>query len=148
MELGLSLLSITVAGITILTVFYHFGQQGQIIKSINDDRLPGRMANMEAKLEILWLAFADQNLSNRPDLANRGSGYKLTEAGKDAVSEIMGLVYQQESNNSNNINRLDQLLLEVPQTVGIDKIKEIAGKHNMRLGELLAVLSIELGIDV
>lgn len=98
-----------------------------------------RLTKMETKFEVVWSIFAEQILTDRPHLASKSSPLRLTEQAREALQEVTQCLKKQV-----NSNLSDQVLYNVPEQVGMPKLRGIAEKHNMTLGELLAVISLEL----
>lgn len=140
-----------VTGILALAgVVYAFGfWRGKVDKQLSDlskANVPERIVKMETKMEVLWTLFTEQTLANCPNLAMRGSAFKLTEDAKNAIEEVKELL--PPSNPGLEKLTSEHMLIDLPNAIGMDNLKGIADKHNMTLGELLSIISLELGIDI
>lgn len=111
----------------------------QTLENYKDAKVLDRVTRMETKFEFVWNVFVEQLLTHRPHLATKSSPLKPTEQGVLALSEVMGCL------QSKSINLTDQVLYDIPQQIGIEKLREISERHEVTLGELLALVSLELG---
>lgn len=142
------IISIVVALVSLAGVLYAFAfWRGKVEKQLSDygkANITDRLARIETKMEVLWMIYSEQILSNRPNLAMRESKFKLTDEALKAVEEVKQILPNPGSEQLVS----EQVLVDLPRQIGLDKLKDIAGRHNMTLGELLAIISVELGIDI
>ena len=145
----ISVISLIVALISLMGVVYGFavwrGRVDKQLSDYSDAHLLDRLCTIETKLETIWQVFMEQVLANLPNLATRSSSYHLTEDAKRAVEEVKGLI---PDINPGCADVAETVLVELPNRIGMDRLREIAEKHQMTMGELLAIISIELGIDL
>ena len=144
------IISIVAALIALAGVLYAFAfWRGKVEKQLSDygkANIPDRLARIETKMEVLWMIYSEQILSNRPNLAMRESKFKLTDEALKAVEEVKQILPEYNPGSGQLVS--EQVLVDLPRQIGLDKLKDIAGRHNMTLGELLAIISVELGIDI
>ena len=140
---GATLASFVMAAISLTGVIYAFAfWRGKVDNQLKGlITMPERMAKMETKLEVIWIAFVDQVLGRNPSLAQRGSAYRLSENAVQAVKEVKSYL---KANNPGIELVAEQVLHDIPHRMGIVKLRMIAEKHDMTLAELLAVLSVDL----
>lgn len=141
----------TIAGLLSLAgVVYAFGfWRGKVDKQLSDLKdahIPKRLDKMEAKQEVLWTVFTEQVLSNRPNLAMKGSQFKLTGEAMKAIEEVNGLIADHNPGATKVTS--EHILCDLPAEIGLENLKDIAERHSMTLGELLAIISVALGIDI
>lgn len=110
----------------------------QIYKDYTEAKVLDRMTRMETQFQFMWDLFVEQLLTHRPHLATKSSPLKPTEKGMLALSEVMGCLH------SKSKNLTDQVLFDIPQQIGIDKLRDISERHEITLAELLALVSLEL----
>lgn len=110
----------------------------QMIEQYKEAKVLDRVTRIETKFEFVWNVFVEQILSQQSHLATRSSPLKPTEKGKLALSEVMGCLHNK------SINLTDQVLYDIPQQLGIDKLQEISERHGVTMAELLALVSLEL----
>jgi len=146
----LAIPSFIIALVALLSVVYAVAYwRAKVDKQLQDyykANILDRLVKSETMLEMLWKLFSEQVLSNRPNLASRGSKFQLEEDGRKAVEDVKALI-DQFTNPGMEI-KAEMVLLDLPRQIGIEKLRRVAVKHSMTLGELLAIVSIELGIDI
>lgn len=138
--------------ISLASIVYAFAfWRGRVDKQLSDlseAKIPERLVKIETKQEVLWTVFSEQILTSRPNLAMRGSKFKLTDDAMKAIEEVKQILPEYNPSSAGNSVSSEQILIDLPKMIGIDNLKEIAGRHSMTLGELLAIISVELGIDI
>jgi len=150
LPLIISVASFIVAFISFMGVVYGFAiWRGGVDKQLSlysEGHLLDRTTSIETKIDVLWQIFTEQTLSNRPDLATRGSSFKLTDDAKMAVEAVKAIIPDINPGFGDGV--AETVLVELPHRIGMDKVKGIAETHGMTLGELLAIISVELGLDL
>lgn len=71
----------------------------------------------------------------------------LTEDALKAIEEVEQILPEYNPGYGTKLTS-EQVLCDLPEKMGLDRLKEIAARHNMTLGELLAIISVQLGIDI
>ncbi len=137
--LSILALIISLAG-ALYSVAYWRGKVDKELKDYSEAKIPDRLTKIESKFELVWAAFTEQVLSDRPHLATHSSPYKLTAQAELATEDVMFCL----DNLENHTTTSDKVLVNLPAKLGIDKLKQIATKHQLTLGELLAVISYKL----
>lgn len=99
----------------------------------------GRLIKLETKFEVVWISFAEQILTERTHLATKSSPLKLTDHARKAMEEVKGCI---SAVNGHLLS--DQVLIDIPHQLGMVKLRQIAEDNNMTLGELFAVISLDL----
>jgi len=139
---------ISLAGVVYAFAFWR-GKVDTQLSDLSKENIGKRLVAIETKQEVMWTVFIEQVLTNRPNLAMRGSAFKLTEDAKKAVEEVQQLLPPHNPGPGTNTKMTsEQVLIDLPKEIGLDNLVAIAGRHKMTLGELLAIISIELGIDI
>lgn len=136
---------ISLAGVIYAFAFWR-GRVDNQLSDLSKANIIGRLAKIEGKQELMWNVFTEQVLTHRPNLATRGSAFKLTDDAMKAIEEVKQIL--PESNPGIEPVTSEHILIELPKQIGLDKLKDIANSHDMTLGELLAIMSVELGIDI
>lgn len=136
---------ISLAGVLYAFAFWR-GKVDRQLSDLSQANLIERLVKIEAKQEVQWTVFTELVLSNRPNLAMRGSKFKLTNDAMKAVEEVKQIL--PDCNPGGGQVTSEQILIDLPRRIGLDNLKAIADRHNMTLGELLAIISIELGVDI
>ncbi len=137
---------IALAGVVYAFAFWRSKVDTQL-SVLSKENIGERLVKIETKQEVMWTAFMEQVLTNRPNLAVRGSAFKLTDDAMKAVGEVQQLLPHNPGTNTTKVNS-EHILIDLPNSIGLDRLKAIAEKHLMTLGELLAIISVELGIDI
>lgn len=145
----LSILAFVTYLITIGALIYKVGKRDQRLDDLCKCNLPDRVLGLEGKQEVLWAAFSDQVLSRRNDLANRGSPYKLTPQAQEAVGEVMGLLAGKGVDiTADHVSVSERVLAMLPKGLGSNELREVAMRHHMTISELMAIISIDLGLEI
>lgn len=148
LEAAIPLISLVTALIALGGVIYGFafkwGRADRQLSDLSRANVVERLIKMETKIEVMWTAFTEQLLANRPHLASKGSRYRLSQEACDAISEVKDSLPDKEDNGLIS----EKVLLEVPYRIGMGRLREIAARHSITIGELLALISVELGIEL
>lgn len=140
MILSIVAILLSIAGV-IYGVAYWRGKVDSELGIYREAKMLERLTKMETKFDFVWSVFVEQLLTERPHLATKQSPLRPTEQGQLALSEIMGCL------DSKSVSLTDQILYDIPQRIGIDKLRDIADRHKVTLAELLALISLELSTN-
>jgi hypothetical protein len=128
----------------IFGIAYWKGRVDGFLKSCTN--LPERTSSLEMKMDVLWALFVDNVLESRPNLANRGSGYKLTPESEEYLKEIQHVIDDVKKEKP-ALSPSDTLTI-VAQRVGMLELQKIAKKNGCTLSEYFSILTIKLGVNV
>ena len=134
---------ISIGGV-LYTIAYWKGKADTTLKNVCD--LPERTKALELKVDVLWSLFVDQVLGGKPALAQRGSGYKLSEKGVACVKEFDEVIEVIKRENGNMTP--SDVMTVVLQRIGLQRVMEVAHKHECTTAEILSLLTIRVGIKV
>ena len=108
--------------------------------------LPEVVSDLKMKMDVIWKLFVEQLLDGKPNLAQRGSGFKLTEEGEKAMEDIAHVIEEIRKERP-NLEASDVLVI-VSQKIGMAELNKIAHKNGHSTREYLAMLTIKLGIEI
>jgi len=124
--------------------FYWKGSVDSLLKRVCV--LPDDVANLKMKMDVIWKLFVEQVLDGKPNLAQRGSGFKLTAEGEEAMVDIAHVIADVKKERP-NLEPSDVLTI-VTQKIGMVELEKIAHKNGHSTREYLAMLTIKLGIEI
>ncbi|MBA7691879.1 hypothetical protein ES703_100434 [subsurface metagenome] len=103
-------------------------------------------AEMWTMTKTLWEIYVVEALHHRPDLAERGSGFKLKKEGEDLIPDHMkALLDRIPQNPSFNNEELATGYLVV-KYIGLDAIGKMAEEVQLSTQEAIAILSCYLDV--
>jgi hypothetical protein len=148
LDIPVSIISSIVGLISIGGVLYTIAYwKGKTDKTLTDVcSLPARTSSLETKMDILWALFVDNILEKRPNLAKRGSGYKLTDMSEECLKDIRHVIVQVKKEKP-TLSPSDTLTI-VAQRVGMLELQKIAEKNGCTLSEYFSILTIKLGVSI
>ena len=109
---------------------------GNIIQSMQ--KYPLEQTALMAK--TLWEIYVVDALQHRPDLAERGSGFRLKQEGKDIIPDYMLTLLKRVPRNPLNSEQVATGYLVVKH-IGLDIINKMAEEKELTVQESIAILS-------
>ena len=132
--------------ISLLGLVYVFGvwrgrvdSSLKVITDILKSYPPGEMWRMT---QTLWEIYVVEALHNRPDLAQRGSGFKLKKEGQDLIPDSMKSLLEHIPHNPHKDDISTGYL--VVEVLGLEPIREMAEEKHLSVQEAIAILSTYL----
>ncbi len=130
--------------ISLLGMVYLFGVwRGKIDSSVKELKEVVKNyppAEMWTMAKTLWDIYVVDALQHRPDLAERGSSFKLKKEGEDLIPEDMKPLLDRIPRNPYNSDGVSSGYL-VAKYIGLDLISKMAQEKNLSVQEAIAILS-------
>ena len=132
---------------------YKWGQVKAELRNLAEANLAGRLIKVETKQDVLWEGFTDDVLHRRPSLGSSSSPFQLSQLARQALDEVKLALKPHCKGEGNEVsclntpeavNLADQVLVELPKHVGLERLRTIAQTHEISLAELLAIVTNEL----
>ncbi len=101
------------------------------------------LGEMWTMVKTLWEIYVVEALHHRPDLAQRGSGFKLKKEGEDLISDHMRTLLEDIPRNPFNSEYIATGYMVVKH-IGLDIINEMAEQKKLSVQEAIAILSCYL----
>ncbi len=93
-------------------------------------------------IQTVWEIYVVEALHNRPDLAQRGSGFKLLQEGEDLIPENLKTLLEHIPKNPHKDDVATGYL--VVQVLGLEPISKLAEEKHLSVQEAIAILSTYL----
>ncbi len=128
--------------------------KGRVDKVLEDcsschKTIPQTVTELNTKMDLVWKLVAAQILEYNPHLAKRDSPFKLTERGKQCLIPLQPVIVEMKHKAPcySGLGASD-VLLELSNRVPLDKLYVIANAQGCTPAQLLAMATIEMGIQV
>ncbi|GAI60066.1 unnamed protein product [marine sediment metagenome] len=129
--------------LSLLGIVYLFGVwRGKVDSALNElkNYPPAEMWTMT---KTLWDIYVVEALHHRPDLAERGSSFKLKKEGEDLIPEYMKPLLKRIPRNPLNSEGIASGYLVVKH-IGLELIGKMAEDKQLNVQEAIAILSCYL----
>jgi len=134
--------------ISLVGMVYFLGVwRGQISSSVKDLKEVVKNyppAEMWTMTKTLWDIYVVEALHHRPDLAERGSAFKLKKEGEDLIPDNMKALLDRFPHNPGLHNEAIATGYLVVKYIGLDLIGEMAKEKQLSVQEAIAILSCYL----
>ena len=133
--------------ISLLGIVYLFGVwRGKIDSAVNElkDIIKSYPpAEMWTMTKTLWDIYVVEALHHRPDLAERGSGFKLKKEGEDLIPDYMLSLLDRIPRNPGMREDIATGYLVVKH-IGLEMVSQMAEERKVSIQEVIALLSCYL----
>ena len=133
--------------ISLVGIVYFLGVwRGKIDTSVNDLKETIKNyppAEMWTMTKTLWDIYVVEALHRRPDLAERGSEFKLKKEGEDLIPDHLKALLDHIPQNP-SFNEAIATGYLVVKYIGLDLIGEMAKEKHLNVQEAIAILSCYL----
>ncbi|MBA7667986.1 hypothetical protein ES703_76088 [subsurface metagenome] len=136
--------------ISLLGIAYLFGVwRGKVdsaVKELKDIIKNYPPAEMWTMTKTLWDIYVVEALHRRPDLAERGSRFKLKKEGEDLIPDHMKALLDRIPHNPYNPYNSEAIATGylIVKHIGLDIINEMAEQKKLSVQEAIAILSCYL----
>lgn len=98
---------------------------------------------LNVKVNTLWSVFENTALGGNQGLAKRGSNWVITEEGERLLPDDIKKLLDGKCLLEGTVRSLEpgELGPLVVQTIGIERLTEVAEKHNMTVAKVVALLA-------
>ena len=133
--------------LSLIGIVYLFGVwRGKVDSALNELKNCVKNyppAEMWTMTKTLWDIYVISALHHRPDLAERGSSFKLKKEGEDLIPEYMKPLLKRIPHNPLNSEAIATGYLVVKH-IGLDLIGKMAEEKQLNVQEAIAILSCYL----